>query len=799
VNTVWFRARAQLRERWRAWLALSLLMGVTAGVVFAAGAGARRTESAYPRFEEAQGALTLTISVDRKEGLPDLDRVRRFPQIADSTTVWLVPGSIVGPHGRVAFPDLFPIVDPTNRFGVTINRWKILSGRAPRPDRPEEVVMSPALATKLGARVGSRLRFDVIDEDDEGNLGNTAFLSVALKLVGLEIAPGELQALSGQNLPIVHLTPAFARIHPDALPLLEKSLIVRTRPGVAPADIQQRLRANGMDALGVLFTAEQQEASVRRSTHFQGVALWVIAALTAITAIGIFGQALSRQASWESTEDPVLMALGVSRAQILGSALVRAGAIGILAASIALTVGVALSPLAPIGIVRPLEPDPGLRFDWFVLGIGTALTLAVVVVLTAIPAWRAAALAARARGNIALPSERGASKAGLSLAGTGLPPSAILGVRMAIEPGRGRTSVPVRTTILGSTFGIVALIAALTFSSSLDRLVNTPSLSGWNWDAVTGPEGDATPPTMARLEQLLRDDRTVGAFSTGTLADVQVGSLTVFGLASSPLVGSVGFAIAEGRGPVAPDEIALGSDTLRRVGAKLGGRVPVRFGSPDSPQRSMRIVGRVAMPSFFFTGNQPGQGAVLSLAGAKAFSPEVRADFFFVRFAPSVTLRTGVAHLRSLGLFLLPRRDTQDLADLRRVSNVPVVLAGILATMAAAMLIHTLLTSIRRRRRDLAILKTLGFVRRQVGTAVAWQSSTLAAISLLLGIPVGVVAGRWAWRLFTDQLGVVPSPVVPMAALILLIPATVLLAVAASVIPGRIAARMKPANVLRTE
>jgi ABC-type lipoprotein release transport system permease subunit len=164
-----------------------------------------------------------------------------------------------------------------------------------------------------------------------------------------------------------------------------------------------------------------------------------------------------------------------------------------------------------------------------------------------------------------------------------------------------------------------------------------------------------------------------------------------------------------------------------------------------------------------------------------------------------VELRTGVGHLRSLGLFLLPRRDAQDLADLRRVSNVPVVLAGILATMAAAMLIHTLLTSIRRRRRDLAILKTLGFVRRQVGTAVAWQSSTLAAISLVVGIPVGVVAGRWAWRLFTDQLGVVPSPVVPTAALILLIPATVLLAVAASVVPGRIAARMKPASVLRTE
>src|SRR5207244_11112551 len=83
------------------------------------------------------------------------------------------------------------------------------------------------------------------------------------------------------------------------------------------------------------------------------------------------------------------------------------------------------------------------------------------------------------------------------------------------------------------------------------------------------------------------------------------------------------------------------------------------------------------------------------------------------------------------------------LSSLRGISNVPLVLAGIVALMAAVTLAHTLITSIRRRRLDLAILKTLGFVRRQVSSAVAWQATALAAVALVIGIPLGVMGGRW--------------------------------------------------------
>ena len=71
------------------------------------------------------------------------------------------------------------------------------------------------------------------------------------------------------------------------------------------------------------------------------------------------------------------------------------------------------------------------------------------------------------------------------------------------------------------------------------------------------------------------------------------------------------------------------------------------------------------------------------------------------------------------------------------------MLAGLLALLAAAALAHLLVTSVRRRRRDLAILKSLGFVRGQVSAAVAWQATTVALLALAVGLPLGVALGRW--------------------------------------------------------
>ena len=95
------------------------------------------------------------------------------------------------------------------------------------------------------------------------------------------------------------------------------------------------------------------------------------------------------------------------------------------------------------------------------------------------------------------------------------------------------------------------------------------------------------------------------------------------------------------------------------------------------------------------------------------------------------------------------------------VQNLPLILAGLLATLGSATLAHTLVTSVRRRARDLAVLRTLGFLPRQVRRVVAWQSTTFVCVALAIGLPLGIAAGRLVWDVFASDLGTVPEPVTP--------------------------------------
>ena len=109
---------------------------------------------------------------------------------------------------------------------------------------------------------------------------------------------------------------------------------------------------------------------------------------------------------------------------------------------------------------------------------------------------------------------------------------------------------------------------------------------------------------------------------------------------------------------------------------------------------------------------------------------------------------------------VLPAVPPPEVRDLSGVSGLPLILAFVLMLLACGIIAHTLLTSVRRRRRDLAILKTVGFVTRQVRATVAWQATALACAGLIIGVPLGLLAGRWAWTLFASQVAIVPAPVI---------------------------------------
>jgi len=445
----------------------------------------------------------------------------------------------------------------------------------------------------------------------------------------------------------------------------------------------------------------------------------------------------------------------------------------------------------PIGLARRAEIAPGFAFDAAALLGGAA----VLALLLAGRAALAAPRAARAGVRGAAPVRAGA---GLTarLTGRGLPPTAVLGARLAFQPGRGRAAVPVRSAIVGMTAAVAAVLAALVFGLSLSHVVADPAVTGWNWDVTVGNphSGD----TSAQAVPRLRADPFVSGITVTAMGDALLdGRDDVTVVAMQAVKGRAVPPVLAGRLPRAANEIALGGRELRALGKRVGDSVPAR--GVRGPV-TLRITGEVVLsPEIANEQIQLGTGAVMTLGGAAAVNqaPLPRNVFLVTLREPASQADLAVLRQQFPGTVLsaVPPPEVRDLSG---VSGMPLALALVLMVLASGIIAHTLLTSVRRRRRDLAILKTLGFLARQVQSTVAWQATAIAGASLIVGLPLGLLAGRWAWILLTDQVAIVPAPVISPL-LLLAVPAVLLLANAIAAVPARSAARTQPAVILRTE
>ena len=137
--------------------------------------------------------------------------------------------------------------------------------------------------------------------------------------------------------------------------------------------------------------------------------------------------------------------------------------------------------------------------------------------------------------------------------------------------------------------------------------------------------------------------------------------------------------------------------------------------------------------------------------------------------------------------------------SLSHLGSLPLALGVFFALLATATVAHALVTTVRRRRHELAVLRSLGFTRRQTRLAIAWQATLIAAAGLVVGVPLGIVSGRAVWRHLADGFPLAYVPPLALFAILLVVPAAILLANLLAALPARSAAGIRPAEALRTE
>ena len=783
----------QLRGRWRGWLGLALLVGLFAGGVDAIAAGAQRTDSAYPRLvtwsRAPDAAIYSPMFESRTFEQVRPEQVARLPQVTATAAAMTY---------LVTYPAAIGLIAPEDgRIPGQMWSRKLISGRLPDPAAADEADIAFTTAHDFHLGVGDSLSLSLLTMS-----GTTK--SVRLRIVGIDAAPTEFPPSTGTGNDAVWTTPAFYRQHAGQSLVEYQAIAVRLRHGVADWNaIQHELNQLGGGRVLQAFTLADTGAPTQRSIHLQVVALRLLAALLALIALLVIGQLIARLTFLESGDYRTAQALGMTRQQLLAAAIGRAVLIGVAAGLVATGLAVTLSPVFPIGLARFAEPHPGVDASTAVLAAAFAATLIGVAGCAAWPAWRSVRLGVGSQPTVTRPT------AGLisALASGSRPVSAAVGLRLALQRGSGRTSLPVASTVVTSAIGVAALTAALVFSGSLNHLLSTPQLYGASWDVLvqTIESGNPGQGVTAAVPVVSRDPQ-VAAWATGySGVPLRLGDTQVQAIALNPgHGGTLQPTIVRGRAP-RTGEIVLGERTLASLHAHLGETLPLQLAR--GPTKSVTVVGIAILPTLSDTLTL-GSGVALTVAELRQLVPRhVSApayDTLVVRLRPGADPQAGPARLTAdlarYGTLVATKFQTPtDLLNFGGVAAMPALLGALISALALVTITHLLISSVRRRRRDLAVLRTIGFTRPQVRAAVAWQAATLMALALALGIPAGLICGRLAWLAFTRQVGVLPVLQAPPLTFGVLAAAAMVIALVVSALPAWSAAQTEPARILRSE
>jgi putative ABC transport system permease protein len=829
ITVAGYRYRATFRSRWTSYVSLALFIALLGGVAMGTVAGARRTETSFSALLESRNTSQLNgpIQVYNPQAgfntgysASAITKVRQLPHVAHVESYVGINAFPLGAHDqKLPGDDGFSPNGSVDGLGLNQDRLIVTRGRLPN-SQANEFVADSQTVQQFGWHLGQTVTFAYYTNEAGVAAGLNPPKTAGRFRVRL-VGTGVIQAsnlvqdqVDNDNDTIIFFSPAVTK--PFLTCCANDTFVgIKIKGGTRYSSLVQKEYERLFPKLGVPPQSERSvEVRAARSITPEALALGIFGLLTALAALAISAQLISRMVRSASRDSRILRAMGADPNTTfvdgLGGVLVAI----VTGSFLAVGVAIALSPLAPIGPIRPYL-GAHVNVDWTVLGFGLLTFLIALGTIAATFAFRNQPHRAK---EVARRFNRSNFDPTRAAANSRLPISAVTGVGFALETGGGRRAVPMRSAILGAAIALIIVGATTTFAASLRTLVSSPPLYGWNWNAaLNGGGGVGDLPKV--VDKPLAEDRDIATTSNAYFATLRIDGEPVAVMGEDPGA-KIQPPLLTGHDMKTAGQVVLGTSTLQLLHKAIGDTVTVT--SHGSKGTRLQIVGTATMPAFGQSGGshlEMGTGAVMDYTLIPLFERDVfdlppGPNAILIRYRHGVSSAQGFKSIERVvaqvgggaaGVDAAPNNLIQtverpaEIVNYQSLGNTPIELGAVLSGGALVALGLTLLTSVRRRRRDIALLKALGFSRRQVVVSIAVQSTIAVGLGALIGLPVGIFVGRSLWNLFANAIHAVPRVVVPTSTVLVIAAVALVLANVIAALPARLAARTSPAILLRAE
>jgi hypothetical protein len=844
--------RAAMRGRWRSHITLFALLTVGFGTALASFTAAWRTDHAYTDYLSRANVNQLVINpliiTDRL-----LEVVRSTPGVESMSMGRLLnlETDDIDPAKQEEFESSTQSLGSVGGRYIDVDRPTVTEGRILAA--ADEIFVNRGAADVYDLHVGDELSVTFIPAQPNGPppdehpvpIGHERVKVVGIGVFADEVLPDDLYT----NLKIIfspQLTAKYSCVirqpeSDDTRSIDELSalffpancssdatlLSLRLTAGDAGVDDVLASLDARVAALNSTLPAAMQERNfgfqviptvtsveterVRRSVEPVVLALRLLGLAVLAATLVLAGVAVNRTTRDTDADTQIWSQLGVAQSQRMMAVATPTAICIVSGLGGALLAGWLASGIGPVASVSVLDPSSSLGIPATVIVALLPGALVALVASLVLSAWRTTSSGARRA------TRDATNRLADAAAKTGDVPLA-LGVHAAV---RGRNRAGAGTLLAASVVAFAIGAGALVYSANLVALVSHPARYGWTYDigATINAGFDGADP--AQITSSLNGPEVAGWGVGATAVTATIDGVKLPAIADIRGLADLGLPTLDGVLPRNDHEVALGSNSADRLGVSVGDQVAVET---DFGERDATVTGIVVLPAIgAFLSDRAGLGTGILLSApffhavvsdaetATGVDPGTFYDTIggFV----AIDLRDGVdaaQFIRAMGddvltwdaeqrqptVHLDPVRPAQ-IADLASVKAAPLVLAGLIGLTIIIGLIASLGRAIRVRRRELAVLRALGCRGSQLFATVIWQALTVVLIGLLVGVPLGTIAGSALWRRFASDLGIIPAPTLPWAWTAIAIGTTVVVSIAAAVFSGIRAAADPPYVALR--